>query len=103
MQRTVLPGGVLAMSDRQKFGSGFGLLLGFHRATHRVVQSLTTSEQIHPVARACFRGALLLGFLGCAGPVLGNALRTMPPAVAVFIGFVIAIRIGRWAWKRWHW
>jgi hypothetical protein len=73
----------------------FWLLAGFYRGVHAAM-----SGKHGPAVAMLSWVGLTLVILACGGRILWEALLTMPPGLAVFIGSVVAIRLVRWYLRR---
>ncbi len=84
------------MSEDDKPGDVVSFLVAFGRRLFHEARGDSGS----PVRTAVVRLAVLLVVLVCAGPILWQALLSMPTPLWVFIGLVIVGRIGLWLWRR---
>lgn len=70
---------------------------------YRRTISQLNGKQTHVTRGQLIRLLLLLMLtMPVAGPILWHAFWVMPPALALFLGSAIAVRIVRWYWRRHH-
>jgi hypothetical protein len=81
--------------DEDEEGTVLHLLAGFYRRTNALVQG-----KHGPTAARISRVLLVVFVLGCAGPILWQAFLHMPVVLWVFILAAVALRVGRWAWRK---
>jgi hypothetical protein len=67
----------------------------YRRATRRTKQPYSNPARVWLV-----RLLLVMVTAPIVAPILWNALVTMPPALAVFVGSAFIFRIVRWYWRR---